>query len=173
MYGTEAAQFYKTMKSESVNRSDRQLIIAGILLGLGQAGFFDGIVFHQLLQWHHMFTNFESSNTVSGLELNTLGDGLFHLVDWLFTLAGLVLLWLTVRKDNANLSTPVFIGAFCLGAGLFNITEGILSHHVFQIHHVKPGAHQLAWDLGFIGAGVLSAIVGWLILNRDGDLKEN
>ena len=74
-----------------VNNSNRKpLILAAILLGLGQAGFFDGIVFHQLLQWHHMFTSIESTNTVSGLELNTLGDGLFHLVDWLFTLAGLV-----------------------------------------------------------------------------------
>ncbi|TIP73091.1 MAG: DUF2243 domain-containing protein, partial [Mesorhizobium sp.] len=29
---------------------------AGILLGLGLGGFFDGIVLHQLLQWHHMAT---------------------------------------------------------------------------------------------------------------------
>ena len=156
------------MNTEDIKHLNRQpLIIAGILLGLGQAGFFDGIVFHQLLQWHHMFTNIESSNTVLGLELNTLGDGLFHLVDWLFTLAGLVVLWLAVRRNDVDLSTTVLIGAFCIGAGMFNIAEGILSHHVFEIHHVKPGAHQLAWDLSFIGAGVLSAIVGWVILNRD------
>ena len=154
------------MKTD-ISRLNRQpLIIAGILLGLGQAGFFDGIVFHQLLQWHHMFTNVESSNTVSGLELNTLGDGLFHLVDWLFTLSGLVVLWLAIKRNDVDLSTSVFIGAFCIGAGMFNITEGILSHHVLQIHHVKPGAHQLAWDLGFIGAGIISAIIGGIILNR-------
>ena len=153
---------------ENISSLNRQpLIIAAILLGLGQAGFFDGIVFHQLLQWHHMFTNVESSNTVSGLELNTLGDGLFHLVDWLFTLAGLVALWIAVRQDDVDKSTSVFIGAFCIGAGMFNIIEGILSHHLLQIHHVKPGIHQLAWDLGFIGAGLLSAVIGWLILNRD------
>ena len=153
------------MKTD-ISRLNRQpLIIAGILLGLGQAGFFDGIVFHQLLQWHHMFTNVESSNTVSGLELNTLGDGLFHLVDWLFTLSGLVVLWLAIKRNNVDLSTSVFIGAFCIGAGMFNITEGILSHHVLQIHHVKPGAHQLAWDLSFIGAGIVSAIIGGIILN--------
>ena len=148
------------------NNSNYQLlIVAGILLGLGQAGFFDGIVFHQLLQWHHMFTNIESTDTVSGLELNTLGDGLFHLVDWLFTLAGLVVLWLAVIRDKVELSTPVFIGSFCIGAGLFNVVEGILSHHVLQIHHVKPGAHQLAYDLGFIGAGILAIAIGWFILN--------
>ena len=158
------------MKTD-ISRLNRQpLIVAGILLGLGQAGFFDGIVFHQLLQWHHMFTNIESSNSVSGLELNTLGDGLFHLVDWLFTLSGLVVLWLAIKRNDVDLSTYVLIGAFCIGAGMFNITEGILSHHIFQIHHVKPGAHQLAWDLSFIGAGILSAIIGGIILNRSTNL---
>lgn len=72
-----------------------------------------------------------------------------------------------VKKDDVVLSTPVLIGAFCIGAGMFNVVEGILSHHVFQIHHVKPGVHQLAWDLGFIAAGALSVIIGWLILNRN------
>ena len=155
------------METANISNNRRPLIIAGILLGLGQGGFFDGIFFHQLLQWHHMFTNIESSNTVAGLELNTLGDGLFHVFDWIMTLAGIIALWIAVKKDNVILSTSVLIGAFCIGAGMFNIVEGILSHHVLQIHHVKPGAHQLAWDLGFIGAGVLSVIVGWLILNRN------
>jgi len=31
--------------------------IAGILLGPGLGGFFDGILLHQVLQWHRMFTN--------------------------------------------------------------------------------------------------------------------
>ena len=112
-----------------------------------------------------MFTNIESGNTVAGLELNTLGDGLFHVVDWLFTIAGIIVLWIAIKR-NVILSTSVFIGSFCIGAGLFNIVEGILSHHVFQIHHVKPGMHQLAWDLSFIGAGILSVIIGWIILNQ-------
>lgn len=156
------------MKTENISHFTRRpLIIAGILLGLGQGGFFDGIFFHQLLQWHHMFTNIESSNTVAGLELNTLGDGLFHVFDWVMTLAGIIALWLAVKRDDVMLSTSVLIGAFCIGAGMFNVVEGILSHHVLQIHHVKPGAHQLAWDLSFIGAGVLSVVIGWFILNRN------
>ena len=32
-------------------------IAAGILFGLGLGGFFDGIVLHQMLQWHHMLTD--------------------------------------------------------------------------------------------------------------------
>ena len=153
-----------TAKNYSYNR--KPLIAAGILLGLGQAGFFDGIFFHQLLQWHHMFTNIESDATVAGLELNTIGDGIFHAIDWLMTLAGIIVLWLAVKRDDIVLSNSVLIGSFCIGAGLFNIIEGILSHHVFQIHHVKPGVHQLAWDLGFIGAGILSLVIGSIVLDR-------
>jgi uncharacterized membrane protein len=149
----------------------KPLIAAGILLGLGQAGFFDGIFFHQLLQWHHMFTNIESGNTVAGLELNTVGDGIFHLVDWLLTIAGIIVLWNAVKRDDVILSNSSLIGSFCIGAGLFNVVEGILSHHVFQIHHVKPGIHQLAWDLSFIAAGVGSIIVGWIILSRSKSLS--
>jgi uncharacterized membrane protein len=149
----------------------KPLITAGILLGLGQAGFFDGIFFHQLLQWHHMFTNVASGNTLTGLELNTVGDGIFHLVDWLLTLAGIIVLWNAVKSDDVILSNSIIIGSFCIGAGLFNVVEGILSHHVFQIHHVKPGIHQLAWDLSFIGAGVVSIVVGWIILNRSKSLS--
>ena len=29
-------------------------VSAGILFGLGLGGFFDGILLHQVLQWHHM-----------------------------------------------------------------------------------------------------------------------
>lgn len=161
------------MKVDTDTRLHRRpLIIAGILLGLGQGGFFDGIVFHQLLQWHHMFSNIESTKTIAGLELNTIGDGLFHVFDWLMTLMGIIVLWLAVKRDNVVLSTSTFIGSFAIGAGLFNVVEGILSHHLLQIHHVKPGIHQQLWDLGFIGVGVLSIVIGWIILSQDKPASE-
>ncbi len=34
------------------DRLHRGVLAAGILLGIGMGGFFDGILFHQLLQWH-------------------------------------------------------------------------------------------------------------------------
>jgi len=30
---------------------------AGVVFGLGLGGFFDGIVLHQILQWHHRVSN--------------------------------------------------------------------------------------------------------------------
>jgi uncharacterized membrane protein len=67
----------------SMNR--RAIILPDILLGIGLGGFVDGIVLHQLLQWHHMLTSHGDypATTVAGLEVNTIGDGLFHASTWL------------------------------------------------------------------------------------------
>lgn len=62
---------------ESEERRDFP-ISAGILFGLGLGGFFDGIVLHQLLQWHHMLTSAGyPPDTVANLRVNTLWDGIF------------------------------------------------------------------------------------------------
>jgi uncharacterized membrane protein len=51
----------------------------GFIMGLGLGGLLDGVVLHQVLQWHHMLTGERSAATVAGLEANTLADGFFHL----------------------------------------------------------------------------------------------
>lgn len=153
----------KTPIKPQTQSAQRLLIAAGVFLGLGQAGFFDGIVFHQLLQWHHMFSGVASDVTVAGLKLNTVGDGLFHLLDWVLTLIGLGLFW-QAAKQQRYLSTQAFLGAFCLGAGLFNVVEGAVDHHLLQIHHVKPGPNELAFDLAFLAIGAVVAGLGWLLL---------
>lgn len=57
-------------------------VSAGILFGLGLGGFFDGIVLHQILQWHHMMSDTAGYpvTTLRGLEVNTVADGFFHVV---------------------------------------------------------------------------------------------
>jgi uncharacterized membrane protein len=154
-------------KAEEIALNRRPLIVAGIVLGIGQGGFFDGIVFHQLLQWHHMLTNIETSQTVAGLELNTIGDGLFHLFDWLMTLTGIFLLWRALKREDVARSTQTFIGSLLVGAGVFNVVEGIIDHHILQLHHVKPGSNELAWDLSFILVGLFLIGVGWLLIKRE------
>ena len=54
------------------------------ILGVGLGGFIDGILLHQVFQRHHMLTatGDHPSDTVAGLEANTLADGLFHLATW-------------------------------------------------------------------------------------------
>lgn len=144
--------------------------IAGVLLGLGLGGFFDGIVLHQILQWHHMLTSTgdHPANTVAGLETNMLWDGFFHLATYVMTIAGLTVLLaeLADRSNAAPWSTRAFIGTLLIGWGLFNLAEGIINHHLLGIHHVRTNTdNQLLWDLGFLAWGALMLAGGWALRN--------
>ncbi|THF69734.1 DUF2243 domain-containing protein [Deinococcus sp. Arct2-2] len=134
---------------------------AGVWLGLGLGGFFDGIVLHQILQWHHLVSAVYPPTTLQHLKLNTLADGAFHAATWVFTLIGLALLWRSTRNTQAPRSTKAFVGALLLGWGLFNVGEGLVSHQLLQIHHVRPGPNQLAYDLGFLLWGAVMLVLGW------------
>jgi uncharacterized membrane protein len=143
---------------------------AGVLLGLGIGGFFDGIVLHQILQWHHMVTSAGfPPNSVQNLEINTFLDGLFHAATYVFTVAGLFILWRHARRVHARWSTRRLGGTLLLGWGIFNVVEGIVDHQVLGLHHVNetvPMQQWIYWDLGFLAWGALMIVGGWA-LNRE------
>jgi uncharacterized membrane protein len=141
------------------------LVAAGILIGAGLlAGFVDGILLHQILQWHHMITSIQPETNLSNLKANTLGDGLFALGTWIMTVIGISLLWLAGGRKNVSWSPKIFGGSLLLGAGLFDVIEGLIDHQILGIHHVKPGPNQLVWDVGFLLLGTVLAVVGWIVL---------
>lgn len=151
-------------QSEQRNRSGL-LVAAGILMGVGLlGGFVDGILLHEILQWHHMITGVRPITNFSDLQANTLGDGLFHLASWTVTVIGLVLLWRAGGRSDVPWSPKIFGGSLLLGAGMFNVIEGIIDHQILGLHHVKPGPNELAWDIGFLIFGAVQAIVGWIVL---------
>lgn len=152
-------------KSETIN-GQAPLIAAGIFLGMGLGGFVDGILLHQILQWHHMLSNIRPLTTVPNIDLNMLWDGLFHTLDWLLTVVGVTLLWSASGRENVSLSTQTFLGSILMGAGLFNLVEGLINHEILGIHHVKPGPNQLAWDLGFLVFGAFLALIGWIMVKK-------
>lgn len=142
----------------------RPVVTAGIIAGLGLGGFFDGIVLHQILQWHHMLTVNFPATTVENLQLNTLADGLFHGATYILTVVGFFLLWRALRRPDVVRSGRVLTGALLAGWGLFNLVEGIVDHHLLQIHHVRPGPNQLFWDLAFLAWGAVMLIGGWALI---------
>src|SRR5215207_4742671 len=116
--------------------NQRPLISAGVLLGVGMGGFVDGIVFHQLLQLHNMLSAKRPPNNVVNLEVNMVWDGLFHTFTWLMTAAGLCLLFRAGRRRDVPWSGRVLICSMLGGWGLFNLVEGVINHHLLQVHHV-------------------------------------
>ena len=146
------------------------------ILGVGLGGFVDGIVLHQVLQWHHMLSSTGSDrigvreypvDTVPGLQMNTLWDGLFHVVTWVAVLTGLALLYSRVTSSRGRLwRSPMLWGWALIGWGLFNLVEGVVDHHLLGIHHVRGGPNQLWWDLGVLALGVVLIAVGWTIQRR-------
>ncbi len=153
-------------KNETLNRRT-PLILAGIVLGLGLGGFLDGILLHQLLQWHHMLSNIRPLTNVANEDLNMLWDGLFHAFDWVVTVVGIILLWRAGGRDDVPWSSQTFIGSILIGAGLFDLVEGLIDHQILGIHHVKPGPNQLVWDLGFLAFGALLAVIGWIMIKKE------
>lgn len=147
-----------------VDASRRGSIAApGTLLGIGLGGFVDGIVLHQMLQWHHMISAEESPATVLGLERNTLADGLFHAGTWIAVVVGLALLW-SRRRTGPSWAARELWGWMLVGWGGFNLVEGIVDHHILKVHHVRDDlGGPLSWDLGFLAIGVALVIAGWLL----------
>src|SRR5688500_6150700 len=99
-------------------RVDTKASAAGILLGIGLGGFVDGIVLHQILQWHNMLSNWYPPITMESMSLNMLWDGIFHAAVWIATFAGVLLLWRAAYHRRAVPDFKAFIGQMILGWGL-------------------------------------------------------
>ncbi len=124
--------------------------LAGLLYGLGFGGFVDGIVLHQVLQWHHLVSERRTDDTLEGLEANTLADGLFHASTYTFVAAGLAVLWRSARRTHLRWSGKLLAGTLLMGFGLFNLVEGVVDHHLLGIHHVNetvPREQWIYWDV--------------------------
>ena len=140
----------------------------GFLLGVGLGGFVDGIVLHQVLQWHHLLSDEGDfpMDTVQGLEHNTVADGLFHTVTWFVVAAGMTV---TIHAWQRRRLAPPWrshVGMLLVGWGVFNLAEGVVDHQILGIHHVRDDlGGPLSWDIGFLVFGVLLVLVG-LALNR-------
>jgi uncharacterized membrane protein len=131
--------------------------IGSFVMGFGFLGALDGIIFHQLLQWHSVIM-------ATNRPAQIVSDGIFHFAVTLTLVLGGILLWVAGNPTTLSKGVRILIGGFLIGGGLFNIIEGIINHHILQIHRVRPGdPNALAYDLAFLGIGLLLFIIGYFI----------
>ena len=142
---------------QAVPGSRRRVVVSGLLLGAGAMGALDEIVFHQLLHWHHFY---DRASGAAGL----VSDGLLHAATWSATVAGLALL-ADVRRRRA-FAPMRWCGAVLLGAGGFQLWDGVVDHKVLRVHQVRYGVDLTGYDLLWNGAGVLILLAGAVLLLR-------
>ena len=135
----------------------RRQLVSGLLFGAGAMGAVDEIVFHQLLHWHHFY---DRASGAAGL----VSDGLLHAATWSATVAGLALL-ADLRRRRAFVP-GTWWGAVLLGAGGFQVWDGVVHHKLLRLHQVRYGVDVTGYDLAWVAGGVVLLVVGALLLRR-------
>ena len=143
-----------------------RLITAGVLLGIGLGGFFDGIVLHQILQWHHLVSGPTPPDTLENLQHNTFWDGIFHAATWVVTVAGVFVLMASNGARTQSRGGRTLVGGMLAGWGGFNVVEGLVDHHILGLHHVRPGPDELLYDLGVLAWGAIMLVLGIALTRR-------
>lgn len=136
-----------------------------VVLGIALGGFFDGILLHQILQWHHLLSLVENGGD---LRFQVLWDGYFHALMYVIAALGLVGLWWgragTAAPDGRRVG-----GSLLVGFGLWHVADAVLSHWLLGIHRVKIDSDMpLLWDLAWLGLFGILPLVAGLITGRAG-----
>jgi uncharacterized membrane protein len=133
------------------------------MLGIGLGGFVDGILLHQIIHWHNMGSSILPPTTVAAIKQNMAWDGMFHLAVWTCTVIGVYWLLADGRHLRPLPSPWRFTGLLILGWGLFNLVEGLIDHHLLELHHVRDLPYHVPmydWLFLLIGGA------GFILLGR-------
>ncbi|MDX2081518.1 MAG: DUF2243 domain-containing protein [Terrimicrobiaceae bacterium] len=142
------------------------LIRAGTFLGLGLGGFVDGILLHQVLQWHQMISNILPPDTLNAAKVNMFWDGIFHAGTWMLTATGVAGLWMVACRSDVPRSTMILWGSLLFGWGLFNLMDSVFDHYLFGLHNVRENVPDVwAWNLGFLLLAASQTVAGWMIIS--------
>jgi uncharacterized membrane protein len=163
----EAARGMKAMAERSARRPTGRLMLAGGVLGFALGGFFDGILLHQVLQWHH-FLSLVPGEALRDIRVQILWDGLFHVAVYGVAALGLALLW-RARGDLAGSGADRrLLAAVLLGFAVWQAADVVLFHWVVGIHRIRVDVpNPLAWDVGWLVAtGLPPLLLAWRMLGR-------
>jgi uncharacterized membrane protein len=130
-------------------------LVAGLLTGLGLAASVDEVVFHQLLHWHHLV---DGATPAVGL----VSDGVLHAVEVVALVTGLFLFADLNRRGRA--APRRFSAGVLLGAGAFQLYDGLVQHKLLGLHQVRYGVDLLPYDLAWNLAGVVAVLAGGAVL---------
>ena len=145
----------------------KRLNWAGYLLGFSFGGFFDGILLHQVLQWHHLLSGVGRA-PFNVLRMQILADGVFHGAMYIVAALGIWKLLqarylLVDRSSDRQLMADLLIGF-----GMWHVVDAVLSHWILGIHRIRMDVpNPMMWDmLWFMLFGVLFLVAGLALRRR-------
>ena len=152
-------------------RSGRNLMLAGGIIGFALGGFFDGILLHQVLQWHH-FLSLVEGEALRDLRTQVLADGMFHVAVYAITAVGLWLLWRARGGFTGSATDRVLLASALLGFSIWQFTDVVVFHWIIGIHRIRVGVpNPLLYDVGWMvvfGVPTLLAAL-WLFRRWGGE----
>jgi uncharacterized membrane protein len=139
------------------------------LVGIGLGGFFDGILLHQVLQWHHLLSNVRAP-ALQDIRAQILADGLFHVLMYFIAAVGLFKLWRAREQCAQPGSGTLLWGSALLGFCIWHFIDIVVAHWIVGIHRVRIDTpNPLLWDLLWVGLfGALPLVLGWRMLRGGG-----
>lgn len=141
---------------------------SGVLLGFGLGGFFDGILLHQILQWHHLLSALEGK-AFRDIRVQILADGFFHALMYGIAVLGLWLLWRTRGESAARTAGRMLLANAMIGFAAWHIADTIFSHWITGIHRIRMDSpNPLLWDILWLVLFGLGPLAAGLLLRRGG-----
>ena len=137
----------------------RRNVWSGVLFGIGIVAFFDETAFHQLLRWHHFYD-------LSTTDIGLISDGLFHAVSWFATIAGLFL-FADLRRKGTYIRSR-WIGGILLGAGSFQLYDGIIQHKLMRIHQIRYVDNVIVYDIVWNVIAIILIVLGGMLIKQKG-----
>ncbi|MCC3763365.1 DUF2243 domain-containing protein [Glycomyces sp. TRM65418] len=116
--------------------------LAAAVIGVGMMAAVDEIVFHQILAWHHFYDP-------AATDVALLSDGLLHAGELLALTGGFF--WFAALRRRGTLHPTAAWGGFLLGAGAFQLFDGLVVHKLLRLHQIRYDVelwpYDLAWNL--------------------------
>jgi uncharacterized membrane protein len=91
-----------------------------------------------------------------------VSDGFFHAFSWTSVVVGLFLL-ADLHRRQATVPKRVWAGGL-VGAGAFQLYDGLVQHKVLGLHQVRYGVDLLPYDLAWNAPGAVALLVGLVLL---------
>ncbi|MDC7121614.1 DUF2243 domain-containing protein [Cellulomonas fimi] len=154
--GTRRARAARASRADrAAQRDRRRSVLAAALVGAALMAAVDEIVFHQVLGWHHFYDR-------GTPQVGLVSDGLLHAAEVVALVGGGFLL-ADLRRRGALVVRAAW-GGLLLGAGAFQLVDGLLHHKVLRLHQVRYDVELLPYDVAWNVAGLMLLAAGALVV---------